>query len=47
MTPTPGPTPTPVRETPARVRLPRTGAMRVPGIVFASDALLPPADALA
>ncbi len=39
--------PTVVRETPARVRLPRTGAMRVPGIVFASDALLPPADALA
>lgn len=32
-----------VRETPYRWRLPRHGAMRVDGIVFASRALLPPA----
>ena len=30
-----------VQETPQRGRIPRTGAMRVPGIVFASRALLP------
>jgi tRNA-splicing ligase RtcB (3'-phosphate/5'-hydroxy nucleic acid ligase) len=30
-----------VRETPVRYRIPRTGAMRVPGIVFTSPRLLP------
>jgi tRNA-splicing ligase RtcB (3'-phosphate/5'-hydroxy nucleic acid ligase) len=30
-----------VRETPVRYRIPRTGAMRVPGVVFSSPRLLP------
>jgi tRNA-splicing ligase RtcB (3'-phosphate/5'-hydroxy nucleic acid ligase) len=30
-----------IRETPVRWRIPQTGLMRVPGIIFASDALLP------
>ncbi len=38
---TPSSSPTLVEETPVRWRIARTGAMRVPGVVFASGALLP------